>query len=85
LLDPGSEICYNKIYWGDGMRKRISCKVIRSVPLGTCDSGHRIAGRPDAARPGTGNTFGFTRTGRPLTTTAWAEDGMRAQVLDLYV
>jgi len=84
-LDPGSGICYNKSYWGDGMRKRISCKVIRSVPLGACDDRQRSTSRPGIDRPGIGNVAGFTRTGRPLMASACVEDGMRSRALDFYV
>ncbi len=67
------------------MRKKISCKVIRSVPLGACEGGRHSSGGQEAVRTVAGNVAGFTRTGRPLMTTAWAENGMRSPILDLYV
>ena len=44
-LDLSARICYNDFCWGDGMRKRISCRVIRTIPLSVSSDELRHAGR----------------------------------------
>ncbi len=65
------------------MRKRISCKVIRSVTLGKTDRGLQCASGSNARRPGTAGAASFTYTSRLVVTRTDIEDGFGARTLDL--
>ena len=94
---------------GDGMRKRISCKVIRTIPLSQCGVELRLASRSNDkphnisnAAAGSPNTKKYvwepaanaqdrhtnnsvTYTDRLNITRMSINDGLTAQVVDIYV
>ena len=67
------------------MRKRISCRVVRSIPLGVSGDAQQHAGRSDNKRPRISNTAALTYTDRLHITKAAFDERMAAQILDFYV
>ncbi len=85
FLDLAAWICYNDSYWGGEMRKRISCRVIRSIPLGRSGDAHRHASRPDHKHSKISDTAALTYTDRLDGTKVSFDEASAAQILDLYV
>ena len=67
------------------MRRRISCRVIGSVPLGVSGDAQQHASRSDNKRPKISNTAALTYTDRLHITKASFDEPMAAQILDFYV
>jgi hypothetical protein len=67
------------------MRKKISCKIIRSVSLGESADGLRKAGKPKAHRAKTRRTASVTYTNRLVLTRTSIDEGFRTRALDFCV
>ena len=66
------------------MRKKISCKVIRSVPLIKSDDALWNRGKPSFRRPKTADVAALSYTDRLVVTKARLDDVSAARTLDLY-
>ncbi len=65
------------------MRKKIPCKVVRSVTLGKSDDAFRSAGGSNAERLEAASTAYLTYTSRLVVTKTDIDDGFSAETLDL--
>ena len=67
------------------MRKKIPCKIIRSVSLGKSDVGLQQANGSDAERTGPAGTACLTYTARMVVTRTDINDGLTAHSVDFRV
>jgi hypothetical protein len=67
------------------MRKTISCKVIKSVPLSKSDDGLRSAGNSNARHAGVSNVAALTYTNRLIIIRTDPDDCLTARSLDFCV
>ncbi len=67
------------------MRKTISCKVIKSVPLSKSDDGLRGAGKLNARHAGIGDVAALTYTNRLIIIRTDPDDCPTARALDFCV
>ena len=67
------------------MRKTISCKVVKSVPLSKSDDGLRGAGKSNARHTGVGDVAALTYTSRLVIARTDIDDGLTAWILDFCV
>jgi hypothetical protein len=65
------------------MKKKISCKVVRSVTLGESDDVLRSAIRSNAERIETPGVASLTYTSRLVVIRTYIDDGFGARTLDL--
>jgi hypothetical protein len=73
---------------GGGMRKRISCKVIRTIPLSQCGvepNTKKYVWESAANAQARRTNNSFTYSDRLDITRMSIDDGLTAQVLDIYV
>ena len=67
------------------MRKRISCRVIRSVPLDRSDDSLRNVGKPSVHQRIIADAAALTYTGRLVVTRTGLDAAPSPRTLDLYV
>lgn len=67
------------------MRKTISCKVIKSVPLSKSNNGLHSAGKLNARHAGIGDVGALTYTNRLIIIRTDPDDGLTARALDFCV
>jgi len=67
------------------MRKRIPCKIIKSVPLYKGADGLQRAGKPEGRRAKTRKVASLTYTNRLVITRASTDDSLTARTLDFCV
>ena len=65
------------------MRKRISCRVIQSIPLNYNDDGLRDANESFAAEPMTRHLAGLTHSEHAAVMRTYTENGSFSQTLNL--
>ena len=66
------------------MRKKISCKIIRSVPLTKSDDALWNTGKPSARQSRIADAAALSYTDRLVVTKAGLDDVPAARTLDLY-